>query len=90
VAACRDAQQDSDGSKWSISALAEWMRQQGHDWDSVWGSIKHMIAKSLIAIQPILQYNYRSAAKPDDDGFSCFEVYAGFRLPQDCYLPSLF
>ena len=40
----------------------------------VWGDIKHMIAKSLVAVQPILQYNYASAAKPDDDGFSCFEV----------------
>ena len=52
------------------------MRAQGHDWDRVWASIKHMIAKSLVAIQPILQYHYRSAVRPDDDGFSCFEVRA--------------
>ena len=57
------------------------MRQQGHDWDAVWGSIKHMIAKSLIAIQPILQYYYRSATRQDDEGFSCFEVGA----PHDLY-----
>ena len=55
------------------------MRQQGHEWDAVWGSIKHMIAKSLIAIQPILQYYYRSATRPDDEGFSCFEV--GYPTP---------
>ncbi len=54
VLLCRDARQGSDGSKWSISALAQWMRQQGHDWDGVWGVIKHMIAKTLLAIQPIL------------------------------------
>ncbi|GAB4815434.1 hypothetical protein N2152v2_002480 [Parachlorella kessleri] len=70
----KDADSDSVGSKWSITALADWMRQQGHDWDAVWGSIKHMIAKSLIAIQPILQYYYRSATRADDEGFSCFEV----------------
>ena len=50
----------------------------------VWGDIKHMIAKSLVAVQPILQYNYASAAKPDDDGFSCFEV-TGMRQGREGY-----
>lgn len=53
------------------------MEAQGHDWGAVWGSIKHLVAKSLVAIQPLLQYHYRSATKPDDDGFTCFEVGVG-------------
>ena len=39
-----------------------------------WESIKQVIVKSLISVQPVLRNNYRSVLPPDNDGFSCFEV----------------
>eukprot|EP00887_Chlorella_sp_A99_P003580 scaffold7.g3580.t1 len=62
----KDAAQDGDGSKWSLSALREWMARQGHDWERLWVEIKASIAKAI--------YNYKACTKLDDDGLTCFEL----------------
>lgn len=35
----RDAQQSGTGSKWLLSAWADYMRGQGHDFDALWGKV---------------------------------------------------
>ena len=52
----RDAQQGGTGSKWTISAFAQWMRGQGHDFDALWAQVAQIVCKTLIAAQPMLQY----------------------------------
>lgn len=52
----RDAAQAGTGSKWTITAFAEWFRGAGHDFEALWGSIRALVAKSLLSIQPMLQY----------------------------------
>ncbi|KAL4856100.1 Tubulin polyglutamylase ttll6 [Chlorella vulgaris] len=51
-----DAQEAGEGSKWTISAFAEWMRRQGHDFEALWSTVKELVAKTLISVQPMLQY----------------------------------
>lgn len=58
----QDAAQAGAGSKWTLSAFERWMRGAGHDYDALWAQIQGLVAKSLIAIQPMLQYNVRGSA----------------------------
>ncbi|KAK9811398.1 hypothetical protein WJX72_003284 [[Myrmecia] bisecta] len=74
---------DEAGSKWSLAALREWMCRQGLDYDAVWKRIQDTVVKSIIAIQPLLRQNYRTALPaPDNDGRSCFEIL-GFDILLD-------
>ncbi|KAK3235051.1 hypothetical protein CYMTET_54723 [Cymbomonas tetramitiformis] len=68
------AEDGSDGSKWSLSGLREWMSAAGEDFEEAWRRIEDLTVKTLISIQPILQHNYRSVLPPENDGFSCFEL----------------
>ncbi len=63
-AARRDAQQSGTGSKWKLSAFAQWMREQGRDFEALWAQVAHIVCKTLIAAQPMLQYQvlWREAA----------------------------
>ena len=50
------------------------MLEQGHDFDAIWQQIEELVVMSLLAVQPLLQLNYRTAFPATNDGFSCFEV----------------
>ena len=66
-AACRDAQAAGAGSKWTLAAFADYIRSAGNDWEALWGGIQSIVAKSLISVQPMLQYQVgggRLAAVP--------------------------
>lgn len=39
AAPCRDAAEAGAGSKWTLTAFAEWMAQQGHDFEALWGQV---------------------------------------------------
>jgi hypothetical protein len=76
VAACRDAQEAGEGSKWTISAFAEWMRRQGHDFEALWSTVKELVAKTLISVQPMLQYQVPPNCRPTEVPVVCYTVLA--------------
>mmetsp|Transcript_93 Transcript_93/g.301 ORF Transcript_93/g.301 Transcript_93/m.301 type:complete len:938 (-) Transcript_93:1274-4087(-) len=69
-----DEDADDEGSKWSLTALREWMEGEGHDYERVWQEICGIAVKTVISVQPLLRHNYRSVLGYENDGFSCFEI----------------
>jgi hypothetical protein len=73
-----DEEVDDEGSKWSLTALREWMESRGHDYGKVWRDICDIAVKTVVSIQPLLGHNYRSVLGYENEGFSCFEILGGF------------
>lgn len=69
-----DAEADGDGSKWSVRALMERLRKDGHDTDALWQSIHAVVAKTCAAVQPRLSHEYRVRFPGDADGGRCFQL----------------
>ena len=41
---------------------------------ALWASIKAMVVRSIIAVQPVLAHEYRHTLPPSPDPFRCFEL----------------
>ena len=54
-----DASKADVGNKRSISWFLGWLKECGKDPRVVWDRIGHMIAKTLVAAQPMLSHVYR-------------------------------
>lgn len=57
--ACRDAAATGAGSKWTITAFAEWMARQGHDFEALWGKVRR--AASGRGSQHVIQHGPHTA-----------------------------
>ena len=62
------------GHKRSITSLLSYLKQAGYATDRLWGQIKQLIVKTLLAVQPHLAHVYHSLLGDDNVGFTCFEV----------------
>ena len=54
--------------------IAVWLRAAGHSSAALWEGMKDIIIKSLIAVQPLLAYEYALATANSPDPHRCFEV----------------
>jgi len=71
------ASADDEGSKRSIQACLEWLRESGYDSEAVWARIIDCMLKTIISIQPQMKASY-------DETMSKFEVLKN--APQSiCY-----
>jgi hypothetical protein len=46
-----NAEIDDVGSKWSLTALWEWMRSHNIDDRSIWSRVKDIVVKTLLAME---------------------------------------
>ena len=66
----------SEGSKRRLTWLWRHLASQGHDSEKLWGSIKALMVKTLIAAQPALAHAYTSVAHglSHSNSCKCFEL----------------
>eukprot|EP01006_Ploeotia_vitrea_P065883 TRINITY_DN93971_c0_g1_i1.p1 TRINITY_DN93971_c0_g1~~TRINITY_DN93971_c0_g1_i1.p1 ORF type:complete len:607 (-),score=26.48 TRINITY_DN93971_c0_g1_i1:85-1905(-) len=79
---------ETTGTKRSISAVMDILEEDGHDIESIWFDIETIIAKTMISLQPSLQVMYDATfCKPSDPPNSaspnqCFQLL-GFDIMLD-------
>ena len=69
-----DADNPLEGSKRRVAVLFDWLEKEGHDVGQLWESLEDMVAKSVLAVQPILQHVYRLCRPRDAFADRCFEL----------------
>ena len=73
------------GSKWTLTALFEHLKMEGHDVDALWTKFKSLIAKTILPIKQMLQHQYRASFSAREKGFGCYELL-GFDVMLDAKL----
>lgn len=72
----------SDGHKRSWEAVADYLRKQNYDVDTMMKEIEDLLIKTLIAVQPSLSHFYHSCQPDDVENSMCFEIL-GFDVMLD-------
>jgi len=72
----------SDGHKRSWEAVADYLRKQNLDVDTMMKEIEDLLIKTLIAVQPSLSHFYHSCQPDDVENSMCFEIL-GFDVMLD-------
>ena len=70
---------ETETSKWQLKTLKIVMEQQGIDFSGIWESIKDLVIKTVISVEPMLANNLNRASR---NRHLCFEVY-GFDVILD-------
>ena len=73
------------GSKWTLTALFEHLKMEGHDVDALWNKFKSLVAKTVLPVKQMLQHQYRASFSAREKGFGCYEVL-GFDVMLDSKL----
>ncbi len=73
------------GSKWTLTALFEHLKMEGHDVNALWNKFKACIAKTVLPIKQMLQHQYRASFSAREKGFGCYELL-GFDIMLDSKL----
>ena len=73
------------GSKWTLTALFEHLKMEGHDVDALWTKFKSLVAKTILPIKQMLQHQYRASFSAREKGFGCYELL-GFDVMLDAKL----
>eukprot|EP00039_Didymoeca_costata_P023335 m.6746 g.6746 ORF g.6746 m.6746 type:complete len:457 (+) comp3577_c0_seq1:300-1670(+) len=81
VSECRSA---AKGSKWTLTAFAQWMEEEGHSVEKLWRRCADLVAKTILAGSVISMSDKYKRAFPDaeENGTHCFELL-GFDIMLD-------
>ena len=69
-----DAADAKVGSKRRLSVLFDYLQAEGHDVPRLWTQLEDMVAKSMLAVLPLLQHYYGLCKPGDKFGDRCIEV----------------
>jgi len=69
-----DPSDPKSGSKRRLSVLFDFLQAEGHDVARLWAQLEEMVAKSVLAVLPLLQHYYGLCKPGDKFGDRCIEV----------------
>ena len=71
-----DANEDNIGSKWSLTAIKQWYKENGIDVKKLMRQIKDIVVKTLVSAEPFMN---EGISRSYLQRLNCFEVY-GFDI----------
>jgi len=78
----KNCDNDGEGSKWSLTALKKYLREQQHDVSNLFHNVEDIIIKTCISSEP---YMLDISCKTSEHRNNCFELY-GFDVLVDAEL----